>query len=293
MRNSVFTGLLFFLGIFAFSPSFADENIPSTLYDGGYVQDVLTSRQPTPWNIVKHYVGNNNPLITLILTEQGISLSPRAKFPVGMAVRVPQKYVRKDMLPSPSAAEKTLADAEHKAELQKQAELFIAELKIKDTQIIGHWIFDGILIVVMIFLLRSRFNSVKKNNEDMDFILSDHRDVFRKLGEANEKIGALQNELAAKKSAKAKRVWTPDEIKDALMQLTLRQTRDLLEWETITVQREGGGESKVKLKNLPNFLKDKDENLFDISLQCMSDHIISDHIQHSDTVAPAPTEKSA
>lgn len=281
MKNSVFTGLLFFLGIFAFSPSFADENIPSTLYDGGYVRDVLTSRQPTPWNIVKHYVGNNNPLITLILTEQGISLSPRAKFPVGMTVRVPQKYVRKELLPSPSAAEKTLADAEHKAELQKQAELFIAELKIKDTQIIGHWIFDGILIIVVIFLLRLRSKSIKIRDTAMDIAMMNHDNAMHTLDKENRILQKTLAEITAKKSAETKRVWTPDDIKDALMQLTLRQTRDLLEWETITVQREGGGESKVKLKNLPNFLKDKDENLFDIPLHLMSDH----------KVAPAPTEK--
>lgn len=286
MKKFVFTGLMFFFGIFAFSPSFANENIPSTLYDGGYVQDVLTSRQPSPWSIVKHYVRKNDPkLIAFILTEQGISLSPRAKFPVGMTVRVPQKYVRAELLPSPSAAEKTLADAEHKAELQKQAELFIAELKVKDTQIIGHWIFDALLIVAIIFLVKFHVKIVKKNNDEMDIMRRDREDIVEGLGAVEKQNRALEDELCGmmttKKSAEIKKVWTPDEIKDALMTLTLREARDLLEWEALTVQREGGGESQIKLKNVPNFLKDKDENLFDIPLQIMSGH----------KVASASTEK--
>jgi hypothetical protein len=270
-------GFAFFFCVFAFSYAFAAETTPSTLYGDAYVQDVLTARQPTPWNIVRHYVGDNSKLIALILTEQGVSLDSRAKFPVGMTVRVPQKYVKKELLPSPSAAEKLIADVEHRVELQNQAGLFRRNLEAKDRQIVGHWFFDALLIVAIIFLIRFHTKTVKRYDNDMDFVISDHRSAYKNLGEANEQIRVLQKDLATKKT------WTPDEIKDALMGLTLRETRDLLEWEVITVQREGGGESKTKLKNLPDFLKNKDENLFDVPLRLMSDH----------KVASAPTEKSA
>lgn len=278
----MFAGFVIFSCIFTVSlaPAFADENMPSSLYDGGYVQDVLTSRQPTPWNIVKHYVGDNPKLIAFILVEGGISLSSHAKFPVGMIVRVPQKYVRRELLPSPSAAEKTLAEAEYRAESQKQSELLLTELKIKDNQIIIHWVFDALFVVVIIFLVKSKSKFVKKYDEGMSIAIQD-------LENAHEENRALRGEMAAKKNAETEKVWTPDTVKDALMRLTLRQVRDLLEWEALAVERQGGGESKIKLKNLSDFLKNKDENLFDVPLRLMSDHI-----PQSDKVARASAKKS-
>lgn len=276
-------GFAIFFGIFTVSlaPVFADENMPSSLYDGGYVQDVLTAQQPTPWNIVKRYVGDNPKLIAFILVEEGVSLSSRAKFPVGMIVRVPQKYVRKELLPSPSAAEKTLADAEHRAELQKQSELLRTELKVKDNQIIIHWVFDALFVVVIVFLVRLHSKSVKKYDEDVSAVVWDIRGALKENR-------TLRDEIAAKKKAETEKVWTPDQVKDALTRLTLRQVRDILEWEALAVERQGGGESKIKLKNLSDFLKNKDENLFDIPL-----HRMSDHIPQSDTAAPASATKPA
>ncbi|MBU6415054.1 hypothetical protein KGQ34_02335, partial [Patescibacteria group bacterium] len=68
-----------------------NEILPSSggLYDNGFMNDVLTRRNPTPWNVVKHYVGNKPALIVQILKEQKISLDSSVKYPVGMAIRIP------------------------------------------------------------------------------------------------------------------------------------------------------------------------------------------------------------
>lgn len=150
-----FVGMLFVATtVLVSSFAFADGHVTTvqssgSLYDNGFMNEVLTHRNPTPWNVVRHYVGNKPALIVKILKEQNISLDPSVKYPVGMAVTVPQKYVLKELLPTPSQAEVVIAQAEHQAELQKQANEFSALLKSKDSFIVASY---GFLVLLLIAL---------------------------------------------------------------------------------------------------------------------------------------------
>ncbi len=138
--------------------------VGGSLYDGGFMNEVLTHRNPTPWKIVRHYVGNKPKIIVMILKEQGISLDLAVKYPVGTVVRIPQVYVLKALLPSPSSAEAAVQKAELKGELMRSER----KLEMKDNEITGHWVFhvlSALMIAVLIGFLMNTYSKYINTND--------------------------------------------------------------------------------------------------------------------------------
>lgn len=166
----------------------------SSLYNGGFMNEVLTRKNPTPWRVVRHYVGNKPGLIVTILKEQGISLKPGVKYPVGMAIIIPQKYVLKELLPTPSAAAVAIAEAEHQAELRVQADKFFAALKTKDVSLSESYGFVLVFLVLLVAAIvvamswHDKFTGADATADALDANLV-------KALENNRRLSAENNEL--------------------------------------------------------------------------------------------------